>query len=76
MNNPQARAANGEVTEHRATVAHPIIGWTVLTGAAAPPGQRILRCDTAYAIHLFPMTVRDAQQLGRALSAPGVIAAG
>jgi hypothetical protein len=75
MNSPQtANHADGR-RELRATQAHPVIEWEVLTGAAAPPGQRILKAGTMYAIHLFPMSIEQAQHLGRALAAPGVIAA-
>lgn len=75
MISPAKNTGLGDAREMRATVAHPVINWEVMTGAAAPPGQRILKASTMYAIHLFPMSVEDAIILGRALGAPGVIAA-
>lgn len=74
MINDRQPIQTGPTADPRATTAIPVVEWEILTGAAVPPGQRVLRAKAPFGIYVFPMTVQEAQQLGRALSAPGVVA--
>lgn len=46
--------------------------FEVLTGQGVPPGQRVLKVITAHGVIMFPMSVQDAQSVGKLLSAPAV----
>jgi hypothetical protein len=76
MNNGAPAIAGVQQSDPRPIITHRVTHWEVVANIPGQTGKRLLRGHTAFELLMFEMSVEDAIALGRALSAPGVIAAG
>lgn len=72
MSDQGRQQPSGLRAEARPTTAHVAVEFQVTTGLHGPAGQRVLTVRTPFSILVFPMSIEEAQTLGRALSAPGI----
>lgn len=59
--------------DFRAVTTVPPLTVKVMSGGAVPVGQRVLRIECAHGVFMFPLALQDAIEIGRALTAPGVV---